>query len=175
MRARRALLFLSVVLPGLTAIVVCGHYLFSDWSALISAFARFERAAASGDARSLAVAQYLDSVYRVNAFADGVGVMLGAILFGIGVHGLCLLPAAQASEVSHVRRRALTEAMVAVLATAIALGGSFMLMERVGSTNSLRRAVVRGDQRTTDQLIRQGADPNDRFWWGVSAAEAGKR
>lgn len=73
MRARRAVLFLFVVLPGLAAIVVCGHYLFSDWSALISAFAPFERAAASGDARSLAVAQHLDSVYRSTPLRMGLG------------------------------------------------------------------------------------------------------
>jgi hypothetical protein len=175
MRTRRALLFLLVVLPGLTALVVCGQYLFSDWSALISAFARFERAAASGDSRSLAIAQYLDSVYRLNAFADGVGVMLGAILFGIGMHGLCLLPGAQMADQRAVRRAAFTEAVAAVLVTGIALGGAFMLVDRVGSTNSLRRAMVRGDHQMADQLIRQGADPNDRFWWGVSAKEAGKR
>jgi hypothetical protein len=175
MRTRRALLFLFVVLPGLTAIVVCGQYLFSDWSALITAFARFERAAASGDVRSLAVAQYLDSVYRINAFADGVGVMLGAILFGIGMHGLCLLPAAQLAEQRAVRREAFTEALAAVLVTGLVMGGAFVLIDRVGSTNSLRRAMVRGDHRMADHLIRQGADPNDRFWWGVSAAEAGKR
>ena len=175
MRARRALLFLFVVLPGLTAIVVCGHYLFSDWSALISAFARFERAAASGDARSLAVAQYLDSVYRINAFADGVGVMLGAILFGIGMHGLCLIPAVHQADQRAVRRTALTEAIVAVLVTGVVLGGAFSLVERVGSTNSLRRAMVRGDDRLAEKLIRDGADPHDRFWWGISAAEAGRR
>jgi hypothetical protein len=175
MRARRAVLFLFVVLPGLTAIVVCAEYLFSDWSALITAFARFERAAASGDARSLAVAQYLDSVYRINAFADGVGVMLGAILFGVGLHGLSLLPVVQAADQRAVRRTGLAEVVAAVLVTGIVLGGEFLLIERVGSTNSLRRAVVRGDHRMAEKLIREGADPNDRLWWGVSAAELEKR
>jgi hypothetical protein len=172
MRARRLVLFLFVVLPGLTAIVVCGHYMFSDWSALISAFARFERVAASGDARSLAIAQYLDSVYRLNAFADGVGVMLGAVSFGIGVHGLCLLPAAPSSDRSAVRKAAAAEALFAALVTAVALSSAVYLIGHVGSTNSLRRAVLRGDQRTAEHLIRSGADPRDRFWWGVSASEA---
>jgi hypothetical protein len=99
-RIRRACLFLFVLLPGLAAVVTSGHYLFHDWSALISAFARFEKISASeADLRSVYIAGTLDSIYRINAFADGVGVMLGAVLFGIGVHGLCVLaPLAEAEN-----------------------------------------------------------------------------
>jgi len=88
---RRPVLFLFVVMPGVAAVGVCGYYLLQDWSALISAFARFERLEREGaPLRSLFVAQTYDQVYRINAFADGVGVMLGAILAAIGMHGLCM-------------------------------------------------------------------------------------
>lgn len=93
---RQATLILFVVLPGLAAVIVCGYYLFSDWTALNAAFARFERVAASGaDLRSLFVAQSLQQSFRINCFADGVGVLLGAILGAIGLHGLCTLPSAR--------------------------------------------------------------------------------
>jgi hypothetical protein len=79
------------VLPGLAAMVVCGYYLLRDWAALVAAFDRFERAARGGDLREVLVAQGYDQVYRLNCFADGVGFLVGALLFAIGVHGLCLL------------------------------------------------------------------------------------
>jgi hypothetical protein len=70
---------------------VCGYHLLRDWAALIAAFARLERAASSGDLREIVIAQGYDSIYRTNCFADGVGLLLGALLFGLGVHGLCVL------------------------------------------------------------------------------------
>jgi hypothetical protein len=90
---RSVVLVLLVVLPGLAAIFVSGYFLFSDWAALSAAFARFERLAASGaDLRALTIAQTLEQAYRINCFADGVGVLLGAILAAIGLHGLCTMP-----------------------------------------------------------------------------------
>jgi hypothetical protein len=87
-------LVLFLVLPGSAAIVVCTDYLLGDWAKLISAFAGVELAARHGaDLRALQLAEYRDLVFRINSFADGVGVMLGAILLGLGIHGLCLLPA----------------------------------------------------------------------------------
>lgn len=91
---RKVALYLGAVLPGLGAVAVCGYFLARDWAALTVAFARLEKAAAAHDLPGLAVAQAFDSVYRVNCLADGVGLMLGAVLFAIGVHGLCLLPGA---------------------------------------------------------------------------------
>lgn len=133
MALRRTALFLLVLLPGLAAVVVCGHYMFQDWSALIAAFARFERLERSGaDLRALHVASTYDMVYRVNAFADGVGVMLGAILTGIGVHGLCTMPFPEA--------RAARKASPAA-ATGIAIGcGAALLAVGLLCTSLVRRA-----------------------------------
>src|SRR5687768_8803512 len=85
-------LLLLIVLPGAAVVCVSGYFLLQDWAALSAAFVKLERAAAgTGDLRALTAAQALDQVYRINCFADGVGVLLGAILAAIGIHGLCLL------------------------------------------------------------------------------------
>lgn len=172
MRVRQAVLFLLVTLPGLAAVLTCGYYLFQDWSALISAFARFEKAAASGaDLRSLYIAGTLDQVYRINAFADGVGVMLGAVLFGIGVHGHCAQAPEPADFPSRLRLLPAAGAAAVVICTVLVLGS---LANRVGHTNSLRRAVIRGDVPMVRELIAHGADPRDRLWWGKSALDVAR-
>jgi hypothetical protein len=94
-RLRQAVLLLLLVLPGIAVAAVCGYYLLRDWAALIAAFGRLERATRGGDLREIVVAQGFDSIYRLNCFADGVGLLLGALLFGLGVHGLCTLPSAR--------------------------------------------------------------------------------
>lgn len=84
----RALLLL-VVLAGLAAVFVSGHYLFADWAALNANWRRFEALSMSAaDLRSLLIADARQHAFRLNAFADGVGVLLGAILAAIGIHGL---------------------------------------------------------------------------------------
>ena len=55
----------------------------------------FTHEARGGDLREIVIAQGFDSIYRLNCFADGVGLLLGALLFGLGVHGLCTLPSAR--------------------------------------------------------------------------------
>ena len=150
---RRLLLFLCLVLPGLAAVLVSGYYLFQDWSALISVFGRFEKAAASGaDLRSLYIAGTLDHVYRLNAFADGVGVMLGAILFGIGLHGLSTLPADLAAK----RSSGLAPAIGALLACAVA---GAVLISLMRSLNLQYTAVRASKQELVQQIkvaLREG-------------------
>jgi hypothetical protein len=176
MRIRRACLFLFVLLPGLAAVATSGHYLFHDWSALISAFARFEKVSASGaDLRSVYIAGTLDSIYRINAFADGVGVMLGAVLFGVGVHGLCVpAPAADTEKRPARPKEALPVLAAAPLAVLITFGVLAELARRVSSTNDLRRAVIREDVPKVRELIAEGADPSDRLWWGASALDVAR-
>jgi hypothetical protein len=89
---RYVVLLVLVVLPGIAAVAVSGYYLFQDWAALNAAFARFQRLVmSSADLRSLFIAEAEQNAYRINCFADGVGVLLGAILAAIGSHGLCML------------------------------------------------------------------------------------
>lgn len=41
--------------------------------------------------RDLFIAAETDQVYRTNCFADGIGTLLGLVLTGTGVHGLCTI------------------------------------------------------------------------------------
>jgi hypothetical protein len=89
----RRFLLLTVTLAGTLAVLVSGHFLLPDWAALSRAYAHLERLAATGaDLRSMYVAEARQNVFRLNCFAEGIGVLLGAILAGIGLHGFCLLP-----------------------------------------------------------------------------------
>jgi len=85
-------LTVGVGLAGGLAVLVSAYYLFQDWAALNAAYARFEgltmRAA---DQRSLFIAATHQSAFRMNCFADVVGVLLGAILAALGLHGLIVL------------------------------------------------------------------------------------
>ena len=87
----RTLLLLVAVGAGLAAVVVCTYYLFPDWRALLIAYARFEHLATQGaDLPTLVAASSVQESFRINCFAEGVGLLLGAILATIGVHGLGL-------------------------------------------------------------------------------------
>jgi hypothetical protein len=89
---RHAALIGFIVLPGVATMVVSGAYLLQDWFALRAAVARFEQVAASdAELPVLFVAEAKQNLHRINCFAEGVGVLLGAILVAIGIHGLCTL------------------------------------------------------------------------------------
>lgn len=84
-------LVLFAVLPGLAAALVSGYYVFQDWGSLNRSYARWEKLAYSrGDAHLLEIAATQQSAFRLNCFADGVGVLLGAILLSLGLLGLLL-------------------------------------------------------------------------------------
>jgi hypothetical protein len=89
----RMFLLLGVTMLGVIAVLVSGYYLLLDWAALREAYARFEIVAMRpAGLNALLVAEARQNVHRLNCFAEGVGVLLGAILAAIGMHGLCLLP-----------------------------------------------------------------------------------
>lgn len=80
---------LIVSFCGLFATFVSAYYLRQDWATLNASYARFEKLVMSAaPMRSLFIAESVQNAFRVNCFADGVGVLLGGILFAIGVHGL---------------------------------------------------------------------------------------
>ena len=90
----RQVLLGIVVLSGLSATLVSGHFARQDWHALNFYYARYEQAIeGKADVRAITIADAQQNAFRINCFADGVGVLLGGILAAIGVHGLCLLPA----------------------------------------------------------------------------------
>jgi len=89
---KRVLTFLLIV-PGLAVMGVCGYYLLCEWSALNATHGRFESLLAqNADLRRLFIVAAQEDLHRINAFAEGVGFLLGALLAGLGVHGLCVMP-----------------------------------------------------------------------------------
>jgi hypothetical protein len=89
----------AVFSSGVVASLVSGYYLLQDWAALNMYYARFEKLVmSSAEMRSLFIAEAQQNAFRINCFADGVGVLLGAILAAIGLHGLCLLGSRSLSQ-----------------------------------------------------------------------------
>ena len=85
----RVIPLLLVTLAGFLVVGTCAVFLMADWQALSGAFTRLEAAvAAQRDLRAITIAQGFDHIYRINCFADGVGVLLGAILAAISALGL---------------------------------------------------------------------------------------
>jgi hypothetical protein len=81
---------------GLFTVVFCGYYTLLDWAALNAHYVRFEKLVmSSADMRSLFIAEAQQNAFRINCFADGVGVLLGGLIAAIGIHGLCVLPRRQ--------------------------------------------------------------------------------
>ena len=71
---------------GLTACFASAYYVFGDWHALNVFYARFESLVKSNAPdRSLFIASTQQAAFRLNCFADGIGVLLGAILAALGL------------------------------------------------------------------------------------------
>lgn len=90
---------MTILVFGVATMAVCGFYVLQDWAALRRAFSAFETIVAQNkDLRAVTVTNAQQMTYRMNCFADGVGFLLGSVITSIGIHGLCLLPIAQATQ-----------------------------------------------------------------------------
>ena len=70
---------------GLWASAISGYYVFRDWNTLNAFYARFEALiAANAPLRSLYIVGTEQQAFRINCFADGVGVLLGALVAALG-------------------------------------------------------------------------------------------
>lgn len=93
MSLRVLALLVLVVLPGTALMGISGFYLLPEWATLTASHQHYQTLAASGAVeRDLAIAQAAENRHRLNCFAEGVGVLLGGIIFAIGIHGICTLP-----------------------------------------------------------------------------------
>lgn len=82
-----------VILPGAAFMGISGFYLMPEWATLTASHQNYQTLAASGASeQELSIAQAAENRHRINCFAEGVGVLLGGVIFAIGVHGLCTLP-----------------------------------------------------------------------------------
>ena len=70
---------------GLWASAISAHYVLQDWATLNAFYARFESlVAANAPLRSLYIVGTEQAAFRLNCFADGIGVLLGAVLAALG-------------------------------------------------------------------------------------------
>lgn len=82
------LLLVFTVIPGLLGVVIFGVYALVDWAALRQAYAAFEQGRNSADLATLFRLNAQQNIHRINLLAEGVWVLLSAILSAIGLHGL---------------------------------------------------------------------------------------
>jgi hypothetical protein len=96
MHLRMLALLLTAVLPGLGAIGLSSYYVFPEWTALERSVKHYQNLSAQNrDLKELSIASAAETRHRINCFAEGVGVLLGGVIFSIGVHGLCTLPSSR--------------------------------------------------------------------------------
>ena len=91
MNIRVLVLLLTVVIPGFAATSISTYYLFTEWSELDASRRSYDKVAQSPSAtiQQLSIAQAAETRHRINCFAEGVGVLLGGVIFAIGIHGIC--------------------------------------------------------------------------------------
>lgn len=93
MKASVWTLLLLVVLPGAAFSGSSAYFLFPDWAMLTVSHQNYQKLAASPNSslRDLAIAEAAENRHRINCFAEGVGALLGGVIFSIGIHGICTL------------------------------------------------------------------------------------
>lgn len=97
---KRLILLLLLIVPGVMVTAVCIHYALLDWNQLQPSYNKFQWQVGIGAGmRDLFITEAAQNIHRLNLFADGVWALLGAILAGIGIHGLCLLPAKSSTKI----------------------------------------------------------------------------
>jgi len=90
---RHLALILLLIIPGLAVVAVSGHFALQDWRQLQLAYDHYRTVVATGaDLRAVTIAYQAQSIHRTNLFADGVWALQGAVVFAVGLAGLCLLP-----------------------------------------------------------------------------------
>jgi hypothetical protein len=90
---RHLLLTLLLIIPGLLVVAVSSHFAVQDWRQLDLAYDHYRAVAASAaDLRAVTIAYQAQDIHRTNIIADGVWALQGALLFAVGLVGLCLLP-----------------------------------------------------------------------------------
>jgi hypothetical protein len=94
MNGRLWALLLLVVLPGAVFMGSSAYFLFPDWARLTASYQNYQKLAASPNAtpRDLAIAEAAENRHRLNCFAEGIGVLLGSLIFSTGIHGICTMP-----------------------------------------------------------------------------------
>lgn len=86
---RYVLLIGALIVPGIAGVVIFGYYGLVDWAALDAAYQDYDSLRqTTTDLSALFVANAQQMNHRINVFAEGVWVLLSAILAAIGIHGI---------------------------------------------------------------------------------------
>ena len=90
MNIRKAILFITLVFPGLAVVGVSLYWFNLDYSALIKAEKYVENLVEVGKVndRQLEYAYHRTYIHRINVFADGTWGLLGGVITALGIHGL---------------------------------------------------------------------------------------
>ena len=81
-------LVMTTIAPGLLSIGLCTSYLFPEWAALDRAYQSVAMLKATSPPSQTSIAIAAEQRHRINCFAEGMGVLIGSVLVGIGTHGL---------------------------------------------------------------------------------------
>lgn len=94
MNLRVLALLTLLVLPGAAAMGISAYYLFPEWATLDASHRNYQKLAQvpTTSVRDLSIAEAAETRHRLNCFAEGVGVLLGGVIFAVGIHGICTLP-----------------------------------------------------------------------------------
>ncbi|BAY24844.1 hypothetical protein NIES2100_46410 [Calothrix sp. NIES-2100] len=93
MNTRKALLLITLVMPGLAVVGVSLYWFILDYDALGKAEVYIEKLAKDEKAsnRQLDYAYHRTLAHRINVFADGTWGLIGAVITGLGIHGLATI------------------------------------------------------------------------------------
>ena len=82
------ILVMTTIAPGLFFIGLCTYYLLPEWAALDRAYQSVATLKATSSPAQTSIAIAAEHRHRINCFAEGMGVLIGSVLVGIGTHGL---------------------------------------------------------------------------------------
>ena len=94
---------LFTILPGLMVVAICAYYLIPEWVALEYSYQQYSQVAASSSStlNELTIAKTAQEIHRINCFAEGVGLLLGGVIFSIGIHGIVTQASAKVPRQKH--------------------------------------------------------------------------
>ncbi|BAY94986.1 MULTISPECIES: hypothetical protein [unclassified Tolypothrix] len=90
MNTRKAILLITLVMPGLAVVGISLYWFILDYDALGKAENNVERLAKNAKLSygQLDYAYHRTLAHRINVFADGTWGLLGGVITAIGIHGL---------------------------------------------------------------------------------------
>jgi len=97
MNTRKAILLITLVIPGLAVVGISLYWFISDNNTLGKAENYIEKLAKKGKVsdRQLDYAYHRTLGHRINVFTDGTWGLLGGVITGLGIHGLATLSVEQ--------------------------------------------------------------------------------